>query len=150
MIKRDKLAFKIDGLSLYFRKETKEKVQLEIDFWGIKNPIHVRFLNALLCYVALYKEKIPFDFVSESYGRVTFFEKNYSVEKFKKVAKEILEHREKIFFHFDKKHQLPNDPSVRINPEGALSGFSIFNSDVPLSNFMENLFSSLKESSSGI
>lgn len=150
MIKRDKLAFKIDGLSLYFRKETKEKVQLEIDFWGIKNPIHVRFLNALLCYVALYKEKIPFDFVSESYGRVTLFEKNYSAEKFKKAAKEILEQREKILFHFDKKHQLPHDASVRTNPHGALSRFSIFNSVIPLPNFMENLFSSLKKSSSGI
>lgn len=150
MIKRDKLAFKIDGLSLYFRKETKDAVQLEIDFWGIKNPIHVRFLNLLLCYVALYKEKIPFDFVSESYGRVTLFEKNYSAEKFKKVAKEILKHREKILFHFDKKHLLSHDPSVRTNPHGALSRFSIFNSVIPFPNFMENLFSSLKKSSNEI
>jgi hypothetical protein len=140
VIERDKLAFKIDGLSLYCRKETKDTFQLEIDFWGIKNPIHARFLGLFFCYVAFYKEKIPFDFVSESCGRITLLQKNYDPEKLKKTGREILDHREEILFYFDKKRPTQKDSPVNTNPHGSLSQFRIFNSQLPYPNFMETIF----------
>ncbi|MBS4169946.1 ubiquitin carboxyl-terminal hydrolase family protein [Neochlamydia sp. AcF95] len=144
MIERDKLVFKIDGLSLYYRKRTKDNVQLEIDFWGIKNPIHARFLSLYFCYVALYKQKIPFDFVSDSYSKVAILQRNYNPQTFHKIARKILDDREEILFQFDKKRLTQNENSVPTKPSGYSSGFRIPNSVIPYPNFMENLFLSLE------
>jgi len=140
-IERDKLAFKLDGFSLYCRKETKEALQLEIDFWGIKNPVHARFLSLFFCYVALYREKIDFDFVSKSCARITLLQQRCDLEKLKQVAKEILEQRELILFYFDKKR--PNredDKPLTTNSYSSLSRFCFGNSTIPYPKFMETLF----------
>jgi hypothetical protein len=144
-IKRDLLAFKLDGVSLYWRRENEKALQLEIDFWGVKNPIHARFLCLLFCYVALYKKNIPFVFVSDSHNQLTLLKENYQPEEFKEIADKILKQRERISVQFDEKRLMRDDSPVPTNPwDIPISDFKIISGSViPYPTFMETIYHAL-------
>lgn len=100
IIKRDQLIFNCGGVSLYQRKRAKDTMQLEIDFWGIKDPVHTRFLSLLFWNRSL--EGIFY--TPQSDNKIILDQKDCNLDKLKEVLRAILNHKKALLFQFDRTH----------------------------------------------